>query len=259
MSMPTLARSFIRWNRELTGRFVSWSASAFGRIDDCESDFFQEVHRVQARRVIELGGANRPVFQQSALSEYIGIDIDDTRSARSSYSTYFAQPCEHEVVDPRCTNVDLVLSKYLLEHTRDNRLVFANIRRWLSPTGRGIHLLPLRFHPYSIANRLAGNRVARRLIPILRPETTSITGYPAFYHLCDALSLPRELRAMGFEFEIKYFFGAEDYFGFFAPLGISLHIFNRVAHRFGLTFLASNAVIVMWVAAQSPIHPVSGD
>lgn len=251
MSILTPARKFIQWNREVTHQFVSWCSSVFGSIDDCERDFFREIHRVQARRVIELGGANRPVFRRADLGEYIGIDIDSSAGARLSYSTFYCQPCEHEVLDHRCTNVDLVISKYLLEHTRDNRLVFANIRGWLSSTGRGIHLLPLRFHPYSIANRIVGNRIARRLIPILRPETTSVTGYPAYYHLCDSRSLSRQLRACGFEFEIRYYFGAEDYFGFFAPLGIALHLFNRLAQFCGLTLLASNALILMWIPEKS--------
>jgi len=47
----------------------------------------------------------------------------------------------------------------------------------------------------------------------------------------------------------NYMFGkinnCEDYFGFFFPFGIIVHILNRIFHLFRLNIFASNAVLVI--------------
>jgi len=83
------------------------------------------------------------------------------------------------------------------------------------------------------------------LIPILRPESKDITGYPAYYNLCNSFALEKFAKKSNFNYKIKYFFGAEDYFGFFFPFGIIVHILNRIFHLFRLNIFASNAVLVI--------------
>jgi hypothetical protein len=242
--MNNFIQKFVQTNRGLVRGFKTVSAALFGEIDDCERYFYSRIQCVEARRIIEIGGADRPLFSKVNLDEYIGVDIDKSFNWEGIYSKYYAQSWEDCLPDR--VEGDLVVSKYVLEHISDNVKSFKNIGKTLSKEGFSIHLIPLGFHPFSIANRLVGNRLARVFIPILRPGTERETGYPAYYNLCNSFQLERVVKNLGFQYDVKYFYGAEDYFGFFFPFGFGLHLFNRIACIFGMKIFASNAVISIW-------------
>ncbi len=235
---------FVDINRCITRKFLEGFSKVFGALEDPEKDFLKMLGEHSYKSVIEIGGANRPLFKKEALEKYVGIDIDKTFDWKPIYSEFYAQPCEIPL--PTDVYGDLIVSKYLLEHTIDNRRVFKNITQMLSKNGVSIHIFPLGFHPYSLINRLVGNRIAKILIPILRPGSEMITGYPAHYHMCNSLDLKKLLNKLKIRYQIKYYFGAEDYFGFCAPLGCLVHIFNRIAFKFKLNIFASNAVLVTY-------------
>ena len=54
-----------------------------------------------------------------------------------------------------------------------------------------IHLYPLGYHPFSLLNKLVGNKLARKIIPLIRKGSEGVTGYPAYYSLGNAYSLER--------------------------------------------------------------------
>jgi hypothetical protein len=236
-------KQFIVINRSITKMFVDHCSRWFGSIDDSENEFYGELKKFSYKSVIEIGGANRPLFRKDDLQEYIGIDIDRSFETNSIYTEYYAQSCEQPL--DRKIRADLIVSKYVLEHIPDNKMVFLNIINMLSPGGVSIHIFPLGLHPFSIVNRLVGNRIAKILIPILRPGSEKVTGYPAYYHLCNSASLERFLDNANVKYHVKYFYGAEDYFGFFAPLGCLVHVFNRVMCRVGCRIMASNALLII--------------
>jgi hypothetical protein len=120
------------------------------------------------------------------------------------------------------------------------------MEHWLNKNGMMLHLLPLAWHPFSIINRILGNKISKFLIPYLRPGTENVTGYPAYYHLCNSVSLNLLSKNSNFKYKIKYFFGAEDYFSFFLPLSLFVFIFNRFCFILNLNIFASNAVIIAY-------------
>ena len=238
-----MVKKIIYYNRKLTSLFVDLFNYIFGNISNYEDIFFSYINNnFKSKVILELGGTNRPLFSKSKVNNYIGIDIDETFNSKDVYHKYFIQSCE---VFNDNIKADFIVSKYLLEHVPNNSKTFKNIERWLNPNGLSVNLFPLGFHPFSIANRLVGNSIARFLIPILRPESKGITGYPAYYNLCNSFALEKIANKSNFNYEIKYFFGAEDYFGFFFPFGIIVHILNRIFHLFRLNIFASNAVLVI--------------
>jgi SAM-dependent methyltransferase len=236
-------RRVVQANRSVVSRFVWFCGKQWGRCDESERVFFEAVGTCQQGRVLEIGGANRPLFRKADTLEYIGIDIDQSFDWEFVYSRYFSQSVELPVPE---LQADLIVSKYLLEHVPNNHLLLANLKAWLAPGGLSVHIFPCGWHPYSIANRMVGNRIAKWLIPLLRPGSEGVTGYPAYYHLCNSWALERTLKASGMRYEVHYFWGAEDYFGFFAPLGVLMHLFNRACAALGLTIFASNAVLILY-------------
>ncbi len=238
-----MLRRVVQANRSIVSRFVSFCGNQWGRCDESERNFFDAVGTCQQGRVLEIGGANRPLFRKEDTREYIGIDIDHSFDWEPIYSRYFSQSVEQQVPG---LQADLIVSKYLLEHVPNNNLLLANLKAWLAPDGLSVHIFPCGLHPFSIANRLVGNRIAKWLIPVLRPGSEGVTGYPAYYHLCNSWALERTLKSSGMRYEVRYFWGAEDYFGFFAPLGVLVHLFNRACAALGLTIFASNAVLILY-------------
>ena len=238
-----MIKKIIYYNRELTRLFMDLFNYMFGKINNCEDYFFSHINNeFKSKTILELGGTNRPLFSKSKVNNYIGIDIDKTFNSKDVYHKYFIQSCE---VFNDSIKADLIVSKYLLEHVPNNSKTLKNIEGWLNPNGLSVNLFPLGFHSFSIANKLVGNRMTRFLIPILRPESKGITGYPAYYNLCNSFALEKLAKKSNFNYKIKYFFGAEDYFGFFFPFGIIVHILNRIFHLFRLNIFASNAVLVI--------------
>lgn len=238
-----MVKKIVSYNRKLTRLFVDLFNYMFGNIDDCEDYFFSYLKNdFKSKTILELGGTNRPLFIKPEVGNYIGIDIDESFDSKDVYHKYFIQSCE---VFNDNIKADFIVSKYLVEHVPDNSKTFKNIERWLNPNGLSVNLFPLGYHPFSIANRLVGNRMARILIPIIKPGSERITGYPAYYNLCNSFALEKFVKSSNLNVEIKYFFGAEDYFGFFFPFGIIIHILNRIFHLFRLNIFASNAVLVI--------------
>ena len=238
-----MIRAFIKFNRNLSNQLIERFDSVFGSISNSEQFFYSQFEKSYINStVLEIGGTKRPIFKKDDVKNYIGLDIDTSFDYKEKYHEYIAQSCEDRVEG---LNADMIFSKYLLEHVPNNQKTFENIENWLNPGGKSVHIFPLGYHPFSLANKLAGNKFAKKLIPILRPGTEEITGYPAFYNLCNSWELSKVALNSRLRYEIKYFFGAEDYFSFFLPFSIFIYFFNRFCHLFGLNIFASNAVLII--------------
>lgn len=238
-----MIRAFVQLNRKLSNSIINYLDSILGSISDSEKYFYSQFSSsYKNSTVLEIGGTVRPIFKKEEIGRYIGLDIDTNFDYSEKYHEYFAQSCEDKIENLRA---DMIFSKYLLEHVPNNLKTFKNIETWLNGGGKSVHIFPLGYHPFSLVNKLAGNKFAKSLIPILRPGTEAITGYPAFYHLCNSKDLGRISANSQFKYEVKYFFGAEDYFAFFLPFSLSIYLFNRLCYFFKLNYFASNAVLII--------------
>jgi SAM-dependent methyltransferase len=211
---------------------------------DLDAQFVQLVSSAAKRSgiILELGGVSRPVMQQNNHYTYIGIDIDDKFIHDQFYDRFYCQSVEDEIP----VKADLIFSKYLMEHVKDVKRSYENQLTALKNGGKIIHLYPLGYHPFSLLNKMIGNRLARLIIPIIRPGVEGVTGYPAFYSLGNAYHLESFFRTRnGFKVEYKYFYGAIDYFGFFYPFAVIMSLFNYFVKTFGIKFFASNVIIVI--------------
>lgn len=192
--------------------------------------------------ILELGGVSRPVLQKSESYRYVGIDIDDAFIHDDFYDSFYCQSVEDSLPEKG----DLIFSKYLMEHVKHVKTSYENQISALKPGGRMIHLYPLGYHPFSILNKLIGNKLARTIIPIIRKGSEGVTGYPAFYSLGNAYSIERFFKSQkGIRIDIKYHYGAVDYFTFFFPLALIISLFNHVAKILGAKIFASNVLLVV--------------
>lgn len=236
-------KKIISWNRKFSKILIKKIESILGTVGGVENYFKSQITGdFQDKTVLEIGGTSRPLFKKDEVKNYIGLDIDKDFDFNNYYHTYIPQSCEDW--NPGI-KADLIFSKYLLEHVPDNQKTFSNIEKWLNDGGKSVHLFPLTYHPFSLLNQFVGNKLAKYLIPILRPGAESITGYPAYYNLCNSLDLKKISKKSDLKYDVKYFFEAEDYFSFFFPFSLLIHFFNRFAASLKLNIFASNAVLII--------------
>jgi SAM-dependent methyltransferase len=83
-------------------------------------------------------------------------------------------------------SADLVVSRAVVEHIRDNAVFFRNCARVLRPGGIVVHAFSGRFAPFALMNQLLPNRLTRRLVDYLHPEwhEEGNYGFLAFYDRC---------------------------------------------------------------------------
>jgi len=197
---------------------------------------------MNSKTILELGGVSRPVLQKNDSYRYVGIDIDDEFVHDKYYDGFYCQSVEDQLPEKG----DLIFSKYLMEHVKDVKTSYKNNLLALNHGGRMIHLYPLGYHPFSLLNKLVGNKIARKVIPLIRKGSEGVTGYPAFYDLGNAYTLERFFKNQkGIKVEFKYHYGAVDYFSFFFPLALLISLFNQIAKTLRAKLFASNVLIVI--------------
>ena len=98
-------------------------------------------------------------------------------------------------------SVDLVVSRAVVEHIRDNAAFFENCARVLRPGGVMVHAFSGKFAPFALINQALPNRLTRRLIGYLHPEWLEEEnfGFLAFYDRCYFSAIQDLLDRNGFK------------------------------------------------------------
>jgi hypothetical protein len=190
--------------------------------------------------VLEAGGVDRPILTKSPDYRFIGLDIEKRENCNHLYDEFLIQSIEK----PISQRVDMIVSITLLEHVPNNLAAVRSMFLNLTPGGTTHHYIPSGLHPYSIALRLVGPALQKRLIPILRPGTEGVTGYPTFFDHCTPRSMERLFAKTGFtDIEITCFYRANDYFAFFMPAYVVISLFENLCNLMNVRAFASGFVI----------------
>src|SRR5207248_3756712 len=155
-------------------------------------------------------------------------------------------------------SADLVVSRAVVEHIRDNAAFFRNCASTLRPGGVMIHAFSGRFAPFALINQLFPNRLTRLLISYLHPywREEGNYGFPAFYNRCYFSAMQDLLRQNGFDnakFTLLYY--QSTYFTFFFPLFVLMLFYDAVVSLLGVRNLASG-IIVDADRPRSPYRPI---
>lgn len=241
----SIIRRIVTLNRSTS----AWLAQRFPRIFSDPKPSYRatllervscDITDMKPKTILEAGGVDRPVLNRSPNFEFVGLDIDERPNCAQLYDSFIVQSIEH----PLPVKADIIISFTLLEHVPNNTAAIKAIYEALSEGGKTHHYVPSGMHPYSLALRAIGPRLQRFLIPILRPGTESVTGYPAFFNLCTPQAMKDAFHSVGFtEIDIYPFYRANDYFAFFTPAFIIVTLFENACALFNVRSLASGFVI----------------
>lgn len=241
--MTNPLRSFVSRNRATARWLEQVLPSVFGAPSyktHLEERVRTDIANTGARVVLEVGGIDRPLLQKGGAFSYVGLDIEEKPQCYSIYDSFLVQSVE----EPIAIRANIILSITLLEHVRDNQAALESMFRALISGGRTHHYVPSKWHPYSVATRLAGPSLQRRLIRWLRPKAEAVTGYRAFYNHCSPGAMTRLFKRVGFtDVQVKPFYRASDYFAFFVPAYVLIALAENVAALLHARVFASGFVI----------------
>jgi SAM-dependent methyltransferase len=161
-------------------------------------------------------------------------DVDEKRVADITKSL----PFEME-------EVDLIVSRSVLEHISDLENFVANSERVLRESGHFIHLFPSKFAPFALINQALPNSLARKILYFLRPDSKGILGFPAFYNRCYYSGIRRLVEEHNFEvvtIQLSYY--QSSYFNFFLPLYLASALYEMVVRALGVKNLAAYVLLV---------------
>ena len=161
--------------------------------------------------------------------------------------------CQLRVVADACgsnlpfaaESVDLITSRSVLEHLRDNQVFFRSCHRVLRPRGCIVHVFPCRFSPFSLINSILPDRLARALLYFLHPAWQHECGFKVYYDNCSYSEIRRLLDSTGYELihcELRYYQAI--YCNFLAPLYLVMLLYDAVAYLSGIRDLSCQMLIL---------------
>lgn len=241
--MKSWPRSFVSANRQA----AKWCERRFPSVFALPSYKAELERRIQldiANRapgtILEIGGIDRPLLMRGKGFEYVGLDIENAPRCADIYDRFLVQSVEDDV-DLRS---DMAISITVLEHVPNNAAAVRSIFRALNEGGTTHHYVPSKWHPYSVALRLVGPALQKRLIALLRPAAKDVSGYPAFFDHCTPGAMERLFHDVGYgKISVQAFYRASDYFAFFLPAYVLIALFENICRRLGLRAAASGFVI----------------
>lgn len=141
--------------------------------------------------------------------------------------------------------VDVIASRFVLEHLKDLDGFVRESVRILKPGGFSIHLFPSKFAPYALLNQALPENVAQAILYYVRPGTRGGCGFPAYYHKCYHSAVERLFRENGLEVvETHHFYHQSQYFRFFLPLFLASALYDMVLLAVGAKNLCPYTLMV---------------
>jgi ubiquinone/menaquinone biosynthesis C-methylase UbiE len=244
--MPLLRR-FLDANSRVSARFDQRKdLQLFARYD---ADVALAIRELPAGAlVVDLGGGRECSFAQHVSPEQdvriIAVDIseeelaantsvDETRLADVAVELPFADG-----------EVDLLVSRTLLEHVDGIEAAANNIARVLRPGAQTFHLVPGRYALFAIVARSVRFDLAKRILHLLHPSARGVVEFDVVYDHTDPRGLARVFRAAGFrEVETDCTWDQSDYAAPIFPAFLIVMLYQRLAELFRLRTLASYVIL----------------
>jgi SAM-dependent methyltransferase len=208
-----------------------------------------------ATSVLEIGGGRRPLFTREAIAalgvEYTVNDISqselDLAPDYVSQARFDVGTADAAAIAPFRSRYDLVFSKWVFEHIRDNRQSYANVAALLRPGGYCLNFHPLLFTVPFLLNRAMPDAASRRLLQFMFPGRSDhgTPKFPAYYDRCAITGRSQQMiEQSGFAYvEFFPFFGHE-YFKKFPGIRELGAAFHDLVERRDVRLLASLAYVM---------------
>ena len=244
-----MLREFVRLNSRVCSVIERYLPQAKQNM----SSLYEEVvakHMLELERnsvIVDVGGGEKCAFAEfkPARSRIIAVDsseqelcqnqdVDETRVADATKGLPF-----------RDNEVDMVVSKHVLEHLHDIKGFVLEANRILKINGYFIHFFPARYALFAIVNRLIPGRLAQRLVHSFLPETKGTRRFRAYYDRCFYSGFRSLLSEAGFQVDKVYVsYYQSHYFSFFVPLFLLSSFYELLLYCISPKDLAACLLVV---------------
>jgi SAM-dependent methyltransferase len=258
----SLSARLIGFNRKMSRAVEAWLPVSFKR--HLHTVYKFEVAGLVNRRptqvVLDIGGGKEcpflPFVNEAAGHLIIAVDCSDHElRLNPELDNKVVADAASRAFPFQESSADLIASRSVVEHLRDNAAFFANCAQVLRPGGVLVHTFPCKFAPFSLINQLLPNRVTRRLLAYFHPNWEDECGFVAYYDHCYYSGICKLLERSGFcnaRFAFRYYQGI--YFDFCFPLYVLALVYDLMVWSLGIRNLAC----AILVTAERPPSPGAG-
>jgi SAM-dependent methyltransferase len=141
--------------------------------------------------------------------------------------------------------VDLIVSRSVLEHLQNSESFIAHSARTLKRGGYAIHVFPSKYAPFAMINRLLPHPISKWLLHILIPGSEGRLGFRAYYDRTYKSGMKRVLEKHDFKIiDIKVNYYQAEYFNFFVPLFVLNVLYELIVYGLRLENLGASVLVV---------------
>jgi SAM-dependent methyltransferase len=141
--------------------------------------------------------------------------------------------------------VDMIVSRSVLEHLADSDAFVRETARVLRTGGYSIHLFASKFAPFAILNQLLPKKITSVLLNSLHPECKGQLGFRSHYDQTYCSRMESLFEAHGFEVRwstVSYY--QSGYYNFFLPLYLLSALYELIIYNLNIRTLAAKVLIV---------------
>lgn len=246
MLMSVLQR-FLQANRRLSARF--------DRRDDAALYARYDAYVGRALRglpaggiVADVGGGRSCSFAEMLPLEHaltiVAIDESEEELAANSTADRTMVADVSRDIPFSDGEVDLLVSRTLLEHVPDVQGAATAMARVLKPGAETIHLLPCRYALFAVVARVIPFGVAKRLLHFTIPESKGVVEFEVVYDRGHPRALERVFTEAGFrEVRVECTWDQAAYFHSLFPAFLVVLLYQRLAALLRVRALASYAIV----------------
>jgi 2-polyprenyl-6-hydroxyphenyl methylase/3-demethylubiquinone-9 3-methyltransferase len=172
-------------------------------------------------KVYDVGGGKHPYVSTKLKSELelsvVGLDIDQNELNQAPQGAYDELVCSDIAGYRGKQDADLIICQAVLEHVEDVEQAFAAMASILRPGGKALVFVPSRNAVFARLNLILPERIKRKLLYSIYPQTRSHHGFRSYYDRCTPKDFNALARRFGLEIEERRLYFISAYFSFFFP------------------------------------------
>lgn len=227
-------RGFIKINQKICNKFDEiFLPKSF--IVDGLKDFQQVANSYIAKEqtIIDIGGGKIPFvnaeFKESLNLKVIGLDISENELNLAPVGIYDRKIVSSiENFKPKRTLANLAICEAVLEHVNDNNKAIKAISNATVNNGYVLLFIPCKNAVFARLNMLLPEKIKKKILFALYPESKHGQGFPAYYKNCTPSEIKKICEENDLKVESIKTYRYVTYFTFLFPLHFLWRIFQII-------------------------------
>lgn len=200
--------------------------------------------------VVDVGGGRLTPFAKYLdlvkNHKLVVIDFSEEELKKNIYADRTIVADINKELPLRPNSVDLIVSRYVLEHVDNLPSFISHSQKALKNGGYFIHLFSCKFALFALLNQLFPIRLTKSLLNNLVPNSQHIRGFKTYYNYCYYDGIINIFAKKGFSVEKVYLsYYQSRYFSFFALFYIISIFYEIILQMLGLKNLGAYILIIV--------------